>query len=100
LGKFSTLLAAITVGSSKNLLLTLPTAIGTVVGNLITAKLSKKHEPTKLLKFCGPYSMISALVLFFICFASMQKTLTLMVGIRYRDMPKLIKKQIKRMRER
>jgi Na+/melibiose symporter-like transporter len=69
LGRFSTLLAAITVGSSKNLLLTLPTAIGTVVGNLITAKLSKKHEPTKLLKFCGPYSMISALVLFFICFA-------------------------------
>ena len=69
LGKFSTLLAAITVGSSKNLLLTLPTAVGTVVGNLITTKLSKKHEPTKLLKFCGPYSMISALVLFFICFA-------------------------------
>ena len=69
LGRFSTLLAAITVGSSKNLLLTLPTAVGTVVGNLITTKLSKKHEPTKLLKFCGPYSMISALVLFFICFA-------------------------------
>ena len=69
LGKFSTLLAAITVGSSKNLLLTLPTAVGTVVGNLITAKLSKKHEPTKLLKFCGPYAMVSALILFFICFA-------------------------------
>ena len=69
LGKFSTLLAAITVGSSKNLLLTLPTAAGTVIGNLITAKLSKKHEPTKLLKFCGPYSMISASVLFLICFA-------------------------------
>ncbi len=69
LGKFSTLLAAITVGSSKNLLLTLPTAVGTVVGNLITTKISKKYEPTKLLKFCGPYSMISALILFFICFA-------------------------------
>ncbi len=68
LGKMSTYLAAITVGSSKNLLLTLPTAIGTVVGNLITAKLSKKHEPTKLLKFCGPYAMISAGVLFAICF--------------------------------
>ncbi len=68
LGKFSTLLAAITVGSSKNLLLTLPTAVGTVVGNLITTKLSKKYEPTKLLKFCGPYSMISAGVLFLICF--------------------------------
>ena len=68
LGKMSTYLAAITVGSSKNLLLTLPTAIGTVVGNLITTKLSKKHEPTKLLKFCGPYSLISAGVLFAICF--------------------------------
>ena len=69
LGKFSTFLAAITVGSSKNLLLTLPTAVGTVVGNVITAKLSQKHEPTKLLKFCGPYSLISASVLFLICFA-------------------------------
>ena len=68
LGKMSTYLAAITVGSSKNLLLTLPTAVGTVVGNLITTKLSKKHEPTKLLKFCGPYSLISAGVLFAICF--------------------------------
>ena len=67
LGKMSTYLAAITVGSSKNLLLTLPTAIGTVVGNLITTKLSKKYEPTKLLKFCGPYSMISAGILFTIC---------------------------------
>ena len=68
LGKFSTYLAAITVGSSKNLLLTLPTAAGTVVGNVLTAKLSKKHEPTKLLKFCGPYAMCSAGVLFAICF--------------------------------
>jgi Na+/melibiose symporter-like transporter len=69
LGKMSTLLAAITVGSSKNLLLTLPTAVGTVVGNLITTKLSKKYEPTKLLKFCGPYSLVSAGILFAICFA-------------------------------
>lgn len=68
LGKMSTYLAAITVGSSKNLLLTLPTAVGTVVGNLITTKLSKKYEPTKLLKFCGPYSLISAGILFAICF--------------------------------
>ena len=72
LGKMSTYLAAITVGSSKNLLLTLPTAIGTVVGNLITTKLSKKHEPTKLLKFCGPYSLVSAAVLFGICFIEAQ----------------------------
>ena len=68
LGKMSTYLAAITVGSSKNLLLTLPTAVGTVVGNLITTKLSKKYEPTKLLKFCGPYSLVSAGILFAICF--------------------------------
>lgn len=68
LGRMSTYLAAITVGSSKNLLLTLPTAVGTVVGNLIATKLSKKYEPTKLLKFCGPYSLISAFVLFGICF--------------------------------
>ncbi|MBR0509665.1 MAG: MFS transporter [Clostridia bacterium] len=68
LGTFSTYLAAITVGSSKNLLLTLPTAAGTVVGNLVTTKLAKKYEPTKLLKFCGPYSMTCACILFLICF--------------------------------
>ena len=72
LGKMSTYLAAITVGSSKNLLLTLPTAVGTVVGNLIATKLSKKYEPTKLLKFCGPYSLISAGILFGICFIEAQ----------------------------
>ena len=68
IGKFTTYLVAITVGSSKNLLLTLPTAIGTVVGNIITTKLSKKYEPTKLLKFSGPYAIVSACVLFGICF--------------------------------
>ena len=77
LGKMSTYLAAITVGSSKNLLLTLPTAVGTVVGNLITTKLSKKHEPTKLLKFCGIYSPVSAGVLFAICFVEAK------MGIRF-----------------
>ncbi len=80
LGKFSTYLAAITVGSSKNLLLTLPTAAGTVVGNLLTAKLSKKHEPTKLLKFCGPYSMISAGILFLICFVEAKMGLMFFSG--------------------
>ncbi|MBQ2848566.1 MAG: MFS transporter [Clostridia bacterium] len=68
IGKFTTYLVAITVGSSKNLLLTIPTAVGTVVGNLITTKLSKKYEPTQLLKFSGPYALISASVLFGICF--------------------------------
>jgi len=68
LGKMSTYLAAITVGSSKNLLLTLPTAIGTVVGNVITARVSKKYEPTKLLKFCGFYSMACSVLIFATCF--------------------------------
>lgn len=77
LGKMSTYLAAITVGSANNLLLTLPTAIGTVVGNLITTKLSKKHEPTKLLKFCGIYTPVSAFILFGICFAEAK------MGIRF-----------------
>ena len=77
LGRMSTYLAAITVGSSKNLLLTLPTAVGTVVGNLICTKLSKKYEPTKLLKFCGIYSPISAGVLFAICFVEAK------MGIRF-----------------
>ena len=67
IGKFTTFLVAITVGSSKNLLLTIPSAAGTVVGNLITAKLSKKYEPTKLLKFTGPYAMVSAAVVFLTC---------------------------------
>lgn len=80
LGKMSTYLAAITVGSSKNILLTLPTAIGTVVGNLITTKLSKKHEPTKLLKMCGPYSMISAGVLFAICFVEAKMGIMFFTG--------------------
>ncbi len=77
LGKMSTYLAAITVGSSKNLLLTLPTAVGTVVGNLITTKLSKKYEPTKLLKFCGIYSPVASFILFGICFVEAK------MGIRF-----------------
>ena len=77
LGRMSTYLAAITVGSSKNLLLTLPTAVGTVVGNLITTKLSKKYEPTKLLKFCGIYSPVAAGILFAICFVEAK------MGIRF-----------------
>lgn len=80
LGKMSTLLAAITVGSSKNLLLTLPTAVGTVVGNVITAKISKKYEPTKLLKFCGVYSTIAAIILFLICFAEAKMGLMFFSG--------------------
>lgn len=77
LGRMSTYLAAITVGSSNNVLLTLPTAIGTFVGNLITTKLSKKYEPTKLLKFCGIYTPVSAFILFGICYVETK------MGIRF-----------------
>lgn len=80
IGKFTTYLVAITVGSSKNLLLTIPTAIGTVVGNLITTKLSKKYEPTQLLKFSGPYALISAGVLFGICFVEAKMGLMFFSG--------------------
>ncbi|NMP37975.1 MAG: MFS transporter [Clostridiales bacterium] len=81
LGKMSTYLAAITVGSSKNLLLTLPTAIGTVVGNVICAKISKKKEPTKILKFCGAYSMVCAAIIFVVAY--MQKEFGLFFYIFY-----------------
>lgn len=80
LGKMSTFLAAITVGSSKNILLTIPTAAGTVVGNVLTAKFGKKYEPTKLLKFCGPYSMVCAGVLFLICFVEAKMGLYFFTG--------------------
>ena len=68
IGRFTTYLVAITVGSSKNLLLTIPSAAGTVVGNVLTAKLSKKHEPTKLLKFCGIFAPAAAVVVFLVCY--------------------------------
>ena len=70
LGKMSTFLAAITVGSSKNLLLTLPTAVGTVVGIAICTKISKKVEPTRILKFVGLYSITIAAIIFMIVFTS------------------------------
>ena len=64
LGTMSTYLAAITVGSGKILLLTLPTAAGTVVGNLIYSKFQNRIEPTKMLKFTGLYSMVAATLIF------------------------------------
>lgn len=68
LGKWSTLLAGISVGSSNVILLTVPTAAGTVVGNVVCGFIAKKHEPTKILRFCGAYSAVAAVVLFGICF--------------------------------
>ena len=69
LGKWSTLLAGITVGSSNVILLTVPTAAGTVVGNVLCGVIARKREPTKILRFCGVYSLIAACVLFGICYA-------------------------------
>ena len=34
-------------------------------------------------------------LLFVVCFMMMQKTLTLMIGIRYRDLPKMMKQNLK-----
>lgn len=68
LGKFSSFLVGITVGSSNAILLTIPTAAGTVVGNLICGKVAKKYEPTKILTFCGFYSMGAAILLFGACY--------------------------------
>ncbi len=42
------------------------------------------------------YDYVFGVVLFLMSFAIMQKTLTMMVGIRYSDMPKLIRKQLKK----
>ena len=68
LGKWSTLLAGITVGSSHVILLTVPTAAGTVVGNVLCGVIARKKEPTKILKFCGLYSITAAVVLFGLCY--------------------------------
>ena len=68
LGKWSTLLAGITVGSSNVILLTVPTAAGTVVGNVLCGVIARKKEPTKILKFCGIYSITAAAVLFGLCY--------------------------------
>ena len=68
LGKWSTLLAGITVGSSHVILLTVPTAAGTVVGNVLCGVIARKKEPTKILKFCGIYSITAAAVLFGLCY--------------------------------
>ena len=68
LGKWSTLLAGITVGSSNVILLTVPTAAGTVIGNILCGIFIRKREPTKILKFCGLYSLLASVVLFGICY--------------------------------
>ena len=39
------------------------------------------------------YDYVLGPIIMFICFATLQKTMTLMVGINYSDMPKMIKRQ-------
>ena len=68
LGKWSTYLVGITVGSSNALLLTIPTAAGTVVGNIICGAVAKKFEPTKIIKFMGFYATAAAAMLFGVCY--------------------------------
>ena len=40
------------------------------------------------------YDYVLGIIIFFAAFVTMQKTLTMMVGIRYRDMPRMLKKQL------
>ena len=46
------------------------------------------------------YDYVGGFFLFLAMFMCMQKTLTLMVGIRYSDMPKLIRRQLQKARSR
>lgn len=46
------------------------------------------------------YDYLGGFFLFIAMFMCMQKTLTMMVGIRYRDLPKLIRRQLGRIRNR
>ena len=40
------------------------------------------------------YDYVLGIIIFFATFVTMQKTLTMMVGIRYRDMPRMLRKQL------
>lgn len=40
------------------------------------------------------YDYVLGIIIFFAAFVTMQKTLTMMVGIRYRDMPRMLKKHL------
>lgn len=40
------------------------------------------------------HDYVLGIIIFFSAFVTMQKTLTMMVGIRYRDMPQMLKKQL------
>ena len=40
------------------------------------------------------YDYLLGIIIFFAAFVTMQKSFTMMVGIRYRDMPRMLKKQL------
>ena len=42
------------------------------------------------------YDYLFGPIVMFLCFGTLQKTMTLMVGINYGDMPKMIRRQWKR----
>ena len=67
--------------------------IYTVLGIALTVYLAINH-------LAAWYDYVGGFFLFVARFLCMQKSLTLMVGMRYRDLPKLMKKQLQRMRER
>ncbi len=67
-GTMMSYLAAIVVGTDKAILLTLPSAIGTAIGVVITGALTKKFSPVQLLKFDGIYTPVMGLLTFFSVF--------------------------------
>lgn len=44
--------------------------------------------------FASWYDYVLGIIIFFAAFVTMQKTLTMMAGIRYRDLPRMLKKQL------
>ncbi len=45
--------------------------------------------------FASWYDYVLGIIIFFAAFVTMQKTLTMMVGIRYRDLPRMLKSHLK-----
>ena len=45
--------------------------------------------------FASWYDYVLGIIIFFAAFVTMQKTLTMMVGIRYRDMPRMLKSHLR-----
>lgn len=64
LGMMTTYIANITVGAGLSIAFGLPSAAGTAVGVAICTALSKKVQPTTMLKFCGIFTPICAVFAF------------------------------------